>query len=477
MNQPPLAPPKPQVYLENQQAGCSQSRTGSLLRILKATSRGLEPRRLASGSSRSNVGRKLSRRSGSLANNCSRGRYLQQYLVTFNAESFLQMTLDKAHLEYSNRRLETALKSNDAHLVRLNSHLGVRKIEQQMCLESLARFVNIIDGGGCDQASLDVIKQWPLRNLEDFYLRYLGKLGQLINVQGRPSDKHRAALTSVIQARRLHLSKDPYYSSLYWAGLSWNLHRQPQEGLQPPGRHQWAQLLTRLQLTAEQQQQMLTARQYLLHLLDTIGQTRWNIIVQLGQAALELPRESLPASPPAEALKENLEKERLACADFLFAITDEILSPEQEARCEVFSYPWHVDLLELCHILASRHGIPADLPDGVVYLQSRSPGLSKLMPLYTAYELLIMPLTCFGLGMYLKQGIILCPFQTVLSTHCYHLIDFDLLQRMTLFHAHYGFFQHDGQQTVFSVCAAAAHHDLVSASETADVSAQSAIAR
>ena len=33
------------------------------------------------------------------------------------------MTLDKAHLEYSNRRLETALKSNDAHLVRLNSHL------------------------------------------------------------------------------------------------------------------------------------------------------------------------------------------------------------------------------------------------------------------------------------------------------------------------------------------------------------------
>ena len=31
--------------------------------------------------------------------------------------------------------------------------------------------------------------------------RYLGKLGQLINVQGRPSDKHRAALTSVIQAR------------------------------------------------------------------------------------------------------------------------------------------------------------------------------------------------------------------------------------------------------------------------------------
>lgn len=35
----------------------------------------------------------------------------------------LQMTLDKNHLEYSNRRLESALKCNDAHLIRLESHM------------------------------------------------------------------------------------------------------------------------------------------------------------------------------------------------------------------------------------------------------------------------------------------------------------------------------------------------------------------
>lgn len=150
------------------------------------------------------------------------------------------MTLDKNHLEYSNRRLESALKYNDAHLIRLESHMvsspslleqaahvmlhtpltallsssrlpqapgcafqkaprnvhakfspssvalqlaklgdcrrksmavqGVREIEQQMCLESLARFVNSIDGLGTDQEALKVIKQWPLRNLEAFHL-------------------------------------------------------------------------------------------------------------------------------------------------------------------------------------------------------------------------------------------------------------------------------------------------------------------
>ena len=54
------------------------------------------------------------------------------------------------------------------------------------------------------------------------------------------------------------------------------------------GRHIWAQLLTKLQLSADQQEQMLAARRRLLKNLDAIGQTRWEIIVQLGQAALEL---------------------------------------------------------------------------------------------------------------------------------------------------------------------------------------------
>ena len=54
------------------------------------------------------------------------------------------------------------------------------------------------------------------------------------------------------------------------------------------GRHNWAHLLTQLQLSADQQEQMLAARRRLLKNLDAIGQARWDIIVQLGQAALEL---------------------------------------------------------------------------------------------------------------------------------------------------------------------------------------------
>ena len=46
---------------------------------------------------------------------------------------------------------------------------------------------------------------------------------------GSPTDPGLACL------QRLHLSKDPYYSSLYWAVLCWNVHRQRQSSMQAPG--------------------------------------------------------------------------------------------------------------------------------------------------------------------------------------------------------------------------------------------------
>ena len=46
----------------------------------------------------------------------------------------------------------------------------VRQIEKELCLESLARFVNAVDGHSSDQASLNGIKQWLLKDLEAFHL-------------------------------------------------------------------------------------------------------------------------------------------------------------------------------------------------------------------------------------------------------------------------------------------------------------------
>lgn len=68
-------------------------------------------------------------------------------------------------------------------------------------------------------------------------------------------------------------------------------------------------------------------------------------------------QDNLPESPVVETLRQSLENERTACSDFLFSVTDEVLTPQQEALCEVLSYPWHMDFLELCHILTGRHNV------------------------------------------------------------------------------------------------------------------------
>ena len=59
--------------------------------------------------------------------------------------------------------------------------------------------------------------------------------------------------------------------------------------------------------------------------------------------------------PAAKRLEASLNLEREACEDFLFAVTDDLLSPWQEATCEVYSYPWHLDMLSICNELAGQH--------------------------------------------------------------------------------------------------------------------------
>lgn len=99
-----------------------------------------------------------------------------------------------------------------------------------------------------------------------------------------------------IAMQRLYLTQDGNHSSMFWTLHSWNVHRmqqllQPpqQPPRQPPGEQHWATLLGMLRLSHEQQQQMLGARARFVKTLDSLGRDRWDIIGQLGLAALDEP--------------------------------------------------------------------------------------------------------------------------------------------------------------------------------------------
>ena len=68
-------------------------------------------------------------------------------------------------------------------------------------------------------------------------------------------------------------------------------------------------------------------------------------------------QDGLASYAAAKEFAANLTAERENVLDFLFVIADDILTPQQEATCEVLSYPWHPDFLEMSHILAGRHGL------------------------------------------------------------------------------------------------------------------------
>ena len=113
--------------------------------------------------------------------------------------------------------------------------------------------------------------------------------------------------------------------------------------------------------------------------------------------------------------------------------------------------------IEVLHTVHNAHNYTSDecimllqeQPESLKHLQSRSPGLNKLMPMITPFELLQRPLTTHGIGMALKRSILMCPWQTAVYSPYYRMLPIEKMQQMTLFHAHFGRFE----DLIFSVCA------------------------
>jgi hypothetical protein len=94
-----------------------------------------------------------------------------------------------------------------------------------------------------------------------------------------------ACLPAFLQ--REHEDRRALFSCYYWACHSWNLHRQQQQQLQPPGPGLWRQLLASLQLSRQQQAAWLAARSELLRELQAVA-AEWREV--LASLALELLR-------------------------------------------------------------------------------------------------------------------------------------------------------------------------------------------
>ena len=64
----------------------------------------------------------------------------------------------------------------------------------------------------------------------------------------------------------------------------------------------------------------------------------------------------------ARGLHASLEEERDVVHTFLYRVTEEILTPVQEAWLDTQLHPWFPDVWGLCNLLAAQHGLPPVCP-------------------------------------------------------------------------------------------------------------------
>ncbi|KAK9786789.1 hypothetical protein WJX73_007946 [Symbiochloris irregularis] len=187
-----------------------------------------------------------------------------------------------------------------------------------------------------------------------------------------------------------------------------------------------------LQLSPEQEQQILQARRGALLYLDGAQRCRVAAYATLQQEASIMQAEPaqcmgsavLPssecASPPgllrgAAMLETALQTERKAVNVFLTRVTQDILQPLQEAWLDACAptRPWCPDWWLMASLLAQRHREPQapEFPDLLTY--PHLPNIQALMPLLPAFQLLITPCTAMGSGGQLKRGLLNCSCFTV----------------------------------------------------------------
>lgn len=353
-------------------------------------------------------------------------------------EQVSKLMQQKSRLETRNRVLEQVVLLNTHHEERLHANKEIMVREQEMLLDELAQFMNLVEGRS--DITLSMAKQWTVEQMvENIFPRYINKLKRLLaEVNQSPGEGSPSAveLTKLVTWRRQHEDRRALFSKYFWGLLSWNIAEMAKAG-KPPGATVWNQILQGIGFTSAQEEKLLDARQHLLEELHLVA-TEWKEIVPvLALELLQMEKGKWHKSPSVQRLVENLAAEREAVLTFLYIVFDETLTPVQEAYLETQSYPWCPDIWELVNLLAKSKKEPQHA-DPLPALSLGMDALKPLMPFKTAFMFLTTPITAKGAGLRLKRAIILDPFMTVVPESAFPMPPLSVLQPMTVYDLHCG---------------------------------------
>lgn len=364
-----------------------------------------------------------------------------------------ELALHNVDLQRRQTQLSSVAHMQEQHITRMQHNQTVREVEADILLEELTKLMSRVAGRSFSAAEA---KQWTMEMwVTTHFQSYIERLKQLLPAARADSSCAAAReLNQLVTMRREADTRSAMFSSLYWIIWAWNVHNTSATDAQLDlARSQPRDLLAGLDLTQRQQRDMLAARERLLACLADVAQKRRAALSALGLAMLhESDKAKLYRCEAAADLHASLEEERDVVHTFLFKVTEEILTPVQEAWLDSQLHPWHPDVWTITNQLAAHHGLPPapDFPE----LES---GPEDFMPAAPPYHILKTPVVAYGIGLRLKRSVLEWHF---LSTHrvspisglIYELPKVGHMSSMTLYEAQMGTYRRYWKRDPYTVC-------------------------
>ncbi|KAK9796980.1 hypothetical protein WJX73_006351 [Symbiochloris irregularis] len=379
----------------------------------------------------------------------------QQHLQSL-ATSIAELTAANMEMCSRERLMTELVQTQESFIDRISADERVLSVQQDMLLCEAMLTMSEVYGRSIDkqEAMSWTLEAWITNHFENF-LTFLA--ANLPKAWADPNGPEAQQLAMMVLRRREAELRLTLFSCLHLAIYGWNLEYGP--GLACPATQDtWRATLAGLQLSLEQQQQILQARRGALLYLEKAQERRVAAYAALqqeaqagvmqtesaqcrGSSVLPCPQ-CTPDRAPSEGaamLETALQTERKAVNVFLTRVTQDILGPLQEAWLDACAptRPWCPDWWLMAGLLAQRHKEPQapDFPDLLTY--PPLPNIQALMPLLPAFQLLITPCTAKGSGGQLKRGLLNCSCITVrvqspIGGVLYQMPSMQSLQGMTL---------------------------------------------
>ncbi|KAK9808366.1 hypothetical protein WJX73_007110 [Symbiochloris irregularis] len=349
-----------------------------------------------------------------------------------------ELTMHNSELLRRQRLMASVVNTQEEHIQALAWNPVVRGVEADIILEELSRLMSKVEGRTvpAEEARTWTIQQWVTSHFQS----YIGRLSELYPEAKANSNSAAASqLVELVTMRREAELRSSMFSSLYWAIWAWNVHNTPQTPANDPARTSDYTILAGLDLTQEQTEDILSARSRLLYRLGQVAQHRMAALSALGLEMLNQPdKAALLQCQAGQDLHAALEEERDVVHTFLYRVTEEILTPLQEAYLDTQLHPWFPDVWSLCNCLAASHGLPPapEFPE-------LEQGPAEFLPAAAPYAILKRPVAAFGIGLRLKRVVLEWHYLSTrrvspISGLVYELPRVECLSSMTLYEAQVG---------------------------------------